>query len=59
LRKRSHPGAESLQNTKPSGPKEEYLQIHHNQNTQDAKQRILKAAKEKRQESRIKVNPLK
>jgi hypothetical protein len=33
----SHPGAGSLQNPKPSGPKEEHPQTHHNQNTQHQK----------------------
>jgi hypothetical protein len=33
LEKESHPGAETLQNTKPSGPKEKHPQKHHNQNT--------------------------
>jgi hypothetical protein len=35
----SHPGTGSLQNTKPSGPKEEHSQTHHSQNTRHKDQR--------------------
>jgi hypothetical protein len=46
LKKESYPGAGSLQNTKPSGPK----QKHHNQNTEHKEQRKNSGAeKEKRQ----------
>jgi hypothetical protein len=48
--KKSYSGTGSLQNTKLSGPKEKHPQTYHNQtlSTQE-KDRILKAAKEKRQ----------
>jgi hypothetical protein len=50
LEKESHPGAENLQNTKPSGPKKRYTQTYHNKtlSTQN-KERIMKAAKDRRQ----------
>jgi hypothetical protein len=50
LKKESHPGAGSLQSTKPLGPKEKHTRhiILKTLSTQN-KERILKAAKEKRQ----------
>jgi hypothetical protein len=40
LKKESHPGTGSLQNTKLSGPKKKHPQTHHNQNTQHTEQRM-------------------
>jgi hypothetical protein len=39
LKKESQPCMGSLQDTKPSGPKEKQHQAHHNQNTQHTEQR--------------------
>jgi hypothetical protein len=47
----------SLQNLKPSGPKKKYSHTLHNPNIQNTKQRILKAAKDKRKVTE-KANPL-
>jgi hypothetical protein len=48
LKKESHPGAGSLENAKPPGPKEKHSQTLHNQTlSTQSKERILKATKEK------------
>jgi hypothetical protein len=39
LKKESHPGGGSLQNTKPTGLKKKHSQTHHNQKTQHTEQR--------------------
>jgi hypothetical protein len=47
--KKESPRCRNFTETKPSGPKQEHPQIHHNQNIQHTEQRVLKAAKDKRQ----------
>jgi hypothetical protein len=53
-----HPGARSLQNTKPSGPKKKHPQTDHNQNTQHTKQRQNTENCKREKKSYIKANPI-